>query len=97
MSAELKHGAHVRLPDGKVGHIVGHTLDGVSVVADGRLVHALPKDVTEIPAPHSPPIPEPQRSANAPIQTSHEPPPAQVIANPNRLPVLVSGKWSDPQ
>jgi hypothetical protein len=90
-------GTFVRLADGREGHVAGSTIDGYTIVVDGRIVTALPKDVTAIPAPYSPPIPEPVRTAQRPIKTSHEEPPNPFPSRPHNLSVLASGKWSDPQ
>jgi hypothetical protein len=84
-------GKHVRLADGREGHVAGSTIDGYTIVIDGRIVIAAPKDVTAIPTPAAPDLPPPQRTAQQPIQTSHEPPAR--VENPNRLSVLVSDKW----
>jgi hypothetical protein len=83
-------GAWVRLPDGREGHIAGSGLDGLTVIVDGRIVHAANATVTVIPAPAAAEHPQPQRAAQN-FQTSHEPPPR--VENPNRLSVLVSDKW----
>jgi hypothetical protein len=88
-------GKWVRLADGRTGHVAGSTLDGYTVVIDGKIVIA--KDVTAIPPPAAAEHPQPQRTAQRPIATSHEPPPPAIVQNPHGLPVLVSGKWSDPQ
>jgi hypothetical protein len=90
-------GKWVRLPDGREGHIAGATIDGYTVVIDGRIVTA--KDVTPIAPPAATEHPEPIRT-QAPIVTHHpldEELPAQVIANPLNMAVLVDGKWSLPQ
>jgi hypothetical protein len=85
-------GAWVRLADGRKGHVAGATIDGYTIVIDGRIVTALPKDVTAIPAPYSPPIPEPERTAQRPIQTSHEePPPVQRVEIPPGVSVMRNG------
>jgi hypothetical protein len=92
------HNAHVRLADGREGVVVASGLDGLTVIVDGRIVQAANSTVTVIPAPAAPDLPPPQRTAQRPIQTSHEEPPrVQVIANPYGLPVLVDGRWSAPQ
>jgi hypothetical protein len=92
------HNKHVRLPDGEVGVVVASGLDGLVVVTDGKIVNTLEKDITVIPAPAAAPLPEPVRTAQAPIQTHHpldeEP---QFPARPQGLSVLVSNKWSTPQ
>jgi hypothetical protein len=85
------HNAWVRLPDGREGTVVASGLDGLTIVTEGRIVHAANATVTVIPAPAAPPLPEPVRTAQAAIQTSHEPPAR--VENPNRLSVLVSDKW----
>jgi hypothetical protein len=85
-----KLGKWVCLANGKVGHIVGETIDGLTVVVDGRIVHALPKDVTVIPPPVAPEPPQPQRTVQN-FQTSHEPP-ARVEIPPGGS-VMRDGKW----
>ena len=98
----MKFGNHITaIVNGETvtGHIVGHSLDGLTVqTTDGRIRSVPPALATVIPAP-TPTDPTPlQRTVQRPIQTSHEPPvqPA-IVQNPHNLPVLVSGKWSDPQ
>jgi hypothetical protein len=92
------HGAYVRLVDGREGFVVASGLDGLTIhTTEGRVAHAAASTVTAIPTPVAPDPPQPQRSTQRPIQTSHETPPVQRIANPLNMPVLVSGKWSDPQ
>jgi hypothetical protein len=90
------HNKHVRLADGREGVVVASGLDGLVIVADGRIVNALPKDVTVIPTPTE--HPEPVRTAQAPIKTHHpldeEP---QFLSRPNPRGVLVDGRWSEPQ
>jgi hypothetical protein len=86
-------GTWVRLADGKVGHIAGATIDGYSVIVDGRIVTT--KDVTPIPSPAAAEHPEPVRTPQRPIQTSHEPIPFPNRPSPRG--VLVDGRWSDPQ
>jgi hypothetical protein len=87
-------GSWVRLPDGREGHIAGSGLDGLVIVSEGKIVHALPKDVTPISPPPSTLSPYAR-----PIQTHHtaDDMPAQRIADPFGMSVLVSGKWSEPQ
>jgi hypothetical protein len=90
------HNKHVRLPDGREGYVAGSGLDGLTVIVDGRIVNVLPKDVTVIPPPAAAEHPQPVRTAQRAIQTHHD----EENPFPNRphgLPVLVSGKWSDPQ
>jgi hypothetical protein len=87
-------GTWVRLPDGRTGHVVASGIDGLAVQIDGRLVTVKPSDVTPIDPPAAE-YPEPQRSAQAPIQTSHEEP--QFPSRPNPRGILVDGKWSEPQ
>jgi hypothetical protein len=95
MSHLKMHGAHVRLADGRTGFVCGSGIDGLTVHLDeGRIVHAGNATVTVIPAPVAAEHPQPVRSAQRPIQTSHEPP---RVENPNRLSILVAEKWSDPQ
>jgi hypothetical protein len=89
------HNKHVKLPDGREGYVAGSGLDGLTVIVDGRIVHVLPKDVTVISPPAAAEHPQPVRTAQPPIQTSHEPNPFP--SRPHNLPVLVSGKWSEPQ
>jgi hypothetical protein len=89
------HDKHVRLADGREGVVVASGLDGLVIVVDGRIAHAREKDVTVIPTPAAPPLPEPIRTAK-PMQTSHEPP-IPFPSRPQGLSVLVSDKWSEPQ
>jgi hypothetical protein len=74
----MKTGTHVRLSDGRTGFVCGSTIDGLTVHLDeGRIAHALAKDVTVIPAPVATDPPPPQRTVQ-PIQTHHAEPPAEV-------------------
>jgi hypothetical protein len=84
------HDKHVRLPDGRTGVVVGSGIDGLTVIADGRLVHEHASKVEVIEPPAAADPPQPQRTAQN-FQTSHDPPPR--VENPNRLSVLVSDKW----
>jgi hypothetical protein len=62
-------GTWVRLPDGRSGHVAGMTLDGLSVIIDGRIVMVSMKDVTPIAPPPPAEHPEPVRAPQAPIKT----------------------------
>jgi hypothetical protein len=77
-------GSWVCLPDGSEGHIAGATLDGLTIVVDGRMVIAAAKDVTPIAPPAAAAHPEPQRTVQAPIKTHHtaDDMPAQRIVDP---------------
>jgi hypothetical protein len=86
-------GTWVRLADGRTGHVAASGIDGLVVIVDGRMVTA--KDVTPIAPPAAVAHPDPQRSAQRPIQTSHEPNPFP--NRPQGLSVLVNERWSDPQ
>jgi hypothetical protein len=94
----MKNGTHVRLSDGRTGFVCGSGIDGLTVHLDeGRITHALASTVTVIPAPAAPDLPEPVRTPQRLIQTSHEMPPAARVVIPPGMTVLVSEKWSDPQ
>jgi hypothetical protein len=94
----MRYGTHVRLSDGRTGFVCGSGLDGLTIHLDeGRIAYANPADVTVISAPTPTDPPPLQRTVQQPIRTSHNEPPAQVVENPKRLPVLVAGKWSPPQ
>jgi hypothetical protein len=79
-------GKWVRLADGREGHVAGATIDGYTVVIDGRIITAKASEVTAIPPPPAAAHPEPVRTAG-PIRTNHEDMPR------NDLSILVSGKW----
>jgi hypothetical protein len=89
------HNKHVRLPDGREGYVAGSGLDGLTVIVDGRIVHVHASAVTVIPGPAAAADPEPVRTPQRPIQTSHEEP--QFPSRPRGLSVLVNDKWSTPQ
>jgi hypothetical protein len=82
-------GTWVRLPDGRVGHVAGMTLDGVAVIIDGRLITAAAKDLTAIDPPAAE-HPEPVRT-QAPIKTCHDE--AEVVVIPPGVSVMRNGQW----
>jgi len=60
----MKNGTHVRLSDGRTGFVCGSGIDGLTIhLAEGRIAHALAKDVTVIPAPVATDPPPQQRTA----------------------------------
>jgi hypothetical protein len=82
-------GSWVRLLDGREGFVAGSTLDGLTVVVEGKIVVA--KDVTAIPGPTPTEHPEPQRSAQPAIKTCHAE--ADIVVIPPGMSVLQNGQW----
>jgi hypothetical protein len=84
-------GTHVRLSDGRTGHVAGSTIDGLSVVVDGRMVIAAAQDVTPIPPPAAADPPPPHRTAQASIKTCHDE--TDIVVIPPGVSVMRNGQW----